>query len=280
MIPSTLLDWLIARYPTAKRQTFKRMLQANQIRIDGVPARNLKQPIAGANAVRVAERQAISTPNRRSGLPFVIVHEDADLLIINKPAGLLTSTGPREKRPTAWAAVQEYLSINEPNARPGLIHRLDRDAAGLLVFSKNGEAYRSLKTQFFHHTVTRVYHAVVHGRVNPEAGRIESFLSERADGTVHSARTGQRAITDYETLKSSKKATLLRLQLLTGRKHQIRVHLAERGHPIVGDTLYDEKNAKGALLLMAVELQFDHPSGGKRVTFQLRTPDWINALTA
>src|SRR5262245_66217776 len=103
-----------------------------------------------------------------------IIHEDVDILVVAKPAGLLTSTVPRERRPTLLKMVREYAAQHDPRARVGLIHRLDRDASGLLVFSKNHDAYESLKRQFFRHTVDRIYLAVVRGRLNPPAGKIRS----------------------------------------------------------------------------------------------------------
>ncbi|MBV8780121.1 MAG: RluA family pseudouridine synthase [Phycisphaerae bacterium] len=206
-------------------------------------------------------------------LPFTIVHEDRDVLVIDKPPGLLSSSGARDRRVTAWGVVQDYLAATDRAARPGLIHRLDRDASGLLVFSKNSSAYRSLKSQFFHHTVTRAYAAVVHGKINPAKGRIESRLIERVDGTVRSTgRGGQRAITDYETIESNKSFSLLRVTLLTGRKHQIRVQLSEREHPIVGDAVYGSSDKLEPLRLTAIELQFDHPTNGERVTFKREIP--------
>src|SRR5207237_1249712 len=131
--------------------------------------------------------------------PFSIVHEDDDILVIDKPAGLLTSTVPRERRPTALALLRDYLARHDPQARLGLIHRLDRDASGLLVFSKNHEAFRSLKQQFFKHTVKRIYSAVVDGKLNPPGGRIKSRLVELPDGSVRSTKRqdgGERAISD------------------------------------------------------------------------------------
>src|SRR5437870_2251094 len=115
-----------------------------------------------------------------------IIYEDRDLLVIDKPAGLLTSTNERERRPTALAMVREHVAQREPRTRVGLIHRLDREASGLLVFSKSQLAYRSLKTQFFKHTVGREYQAIVHGKPSPPKGRLESRLIEWRDGTVHS----------------------------------------------------------------------------------------------
>jgi len=166
-----------------------------------------------------------------------------------------------------------------------LIHRLDRDASGLLVFSKNHAAYRSLKQQFFDHTVERVYTAVVHGVPTPRSGRIESRLVERADGTVYSTPrpdAGQRAVTDYETLDHRRGRSVLRVKLHTGRKHQIRVHLSERGVPIVGDPVYlprDGRKVESAprLLLAATKLSLTHPRTGKRLTFEVPPPKEFEA---
>jgi len=205
-----------------------------------------------------------------------IVYEDDDILVVDKPAGLLTSTGPRERRPTLLARVQTHVAGNQSRARVGLIHRLDRDASGLLVFSKNDPAYRSLKSQFFHHTVGREYRAVVHGVPVPPAGRIETRLVERADGTVYSTRQhgkGQRAITDYEVIRTEGKSSLLRVILQTGRKHQIRVHLSGRGTPVVGDISYGpDKSAARRLMLAATRLTLAHPRTGDSMTFAIPIP--------
>ncbi len=205
-----------------------------------------------------------------------IVYEDADILVINKPAGLLTSTVPRERRPTLLAMVREYLQSTDRRVRVGLIHRLDRDAAGLLVFSKNDAAYQSLKSQLFHRTMKRVYSAVVVGVLQPPKGRIESRLVELPTGKVRSTKQhgkGEVAITDYEVLKSHNGRSLLRVSLHTGRKHQIRAHLSEKGHPIIGDPVYGPNTLKSPrLLLAATELSFDHPRTGKPAHFTIDLP--------
>jgi 23S rRNA pseudouridine1911/1915/1917 synthase len=285
----SLANRLRERFPKAKTQTLKRMVEAGRVRVNGKRAAKLSQVISVTDVIEVDERpDAARTskrpPSPRTKLsPLQLVHEDEDVLVVNKPPGLLTSTIPREPRPTALAIVRAYVESSDPRARVGLIHRLDRDAGGLLVFSKNNDAYESLKTQFFKHTVERVYEAVVHGTPNPLSGRIESRLVERADGSIRSTdehAKGQRAITDYELLKPAGKGlSVIRLTLLTGRKHQIRVHLSERGWPIVGDTVYGDTtddtrgNPKGddktGLMLRAVALAFDHPRTGKRVRFEL-----------
>ena len=207
-----------------------------------------------------------------------IVFEDQDILVIAKPAGVLTSTTPREKRPTLLAAVESHIARYSPRARLGLIHRLDRDAAGLLVFSKCHEAYHLLKNQFFHHTVTRLYTAVVEGTVKPAKGTIRSNLEERADGTVYSTKrphSGQPSRTDYEVVSHANGRSVLQVKLHTGRKHQVRVHLSERGTPIVGDPMYGKPEPAG-LHLAATSLAFDHPRTGKRVEFHLPPPAWLS----
>ena len=283
----SLLDALARRFPTAKRQTLRRMLADGRVRLNGQRAIKASQAVEAGDDIVITPTAdgrggRDGSTHRAAGLlaPATLIHEDDDLLVIDKPAGLLTSTVPREKRPTALAKVRAYVAAASPGARVGLIHRLDRDASGLLVFSKSHGAYESLKSQFFHHTVERIYEATVHGQVTPRKGRIETNLIERADGTVRVAserevagHKGQRAVTDYEVLRKEPGRSILRVRLQTGRKHQIRVHLSHRGWPIVGDSVYGKKSAQaGALRLRATVLALDHPRSGKRMTFTALTP--------
>lgn len=222
----------------------------------------------------------------------LIVYEDQDILLINKPQGMLTSSGPRDQRPTLWRMVQKRARDQKHRRQMGIIHRLDRDACGLLVFSKNNLAYQSLKKQFFKHTVQRVYLAITSGNVRPSKGTITSYLVESADGSVHKSNrpgVGERAISHYELCETVGGYSLVRVTLETGRKHQIRVHLASLGHPIVGDPMYQApplspqqkkprtvspKNTTGQkLMLVAGKLCLDHPRTGKRLVFEIPLPD-------
>jgi 23S rRNA pseudouridine1911/1915/1917 synthase len=271
MEPATLLEWLTQKYPLAKRQTFKRMLEARRVRINGQPVRKLTQPILSDDKVDVLDRPQPRPSPKLAGVVF----EDEDILVVDKPAGLLTSTVPNEKRPTLLAKVRDYVSCQDPKARVGLIHRLDADASGLLVFSKNDQAFRSLKSQFFDRTAWREYRAVVRGIPDPSAARIQTRLVERADGTAHSTRQsgkGEMAITHYTVLKSEKKLSLVRVMLETGRKHQIRAHLSERGNPIMGDELYGGGDDAPRLMLAAVRLTIVHPRTNREVTFSIPIP--------
>lgn len=273
-----LLDWLIKRYPDAKRQTLKRMVQSGRVRIGDRRARTLRDELPDRVTVRVVDGIPSKKVATEVATPagFSVVFEDRDILVVNKPEGLLTSTTPREPRETLLALVQKYLSRSDPDVRVGLIHRLDRDASGLLIFTKNDAAYRGLKTQFFHHSVTRQYLAVVHGTPNPDRGRIRTRLVERADGSVRSTdehAAGKGAITEYETIATKRKMSLLRVTLLTGKKHQIRVHMAERGTPIVGDRVYGkEDDTTPCLMLAAILLKIAHPRTGEPMKFEIAPP--------
>jgi 23S rRNA pseudouridine1911/1915/1917 synthase len=219
--------------------------------------------------------------HRKGDLP--IVYEDEDLLVVDKPAGLLTATVPGEKRPTLWAKVEAYLERTSPRSRVGLIHRLDKDARGLLVFSKHGAAFASLKAQLKDRVMEREYHAVVLGRVKPASGTVESLLVENeVEGTVSSTtnpRRGEPAVTHYETLRAFNgspgrpAASMVKVRLETGRKHQIRVHMAEKGAPILGDILYGKSpNNRPPLMLAATRLGVIHPGTGKKVVWELPVP--------
>jgi 23S rRNA pseudouridine1911/1915/1917 synthase len=269
----TLLDHLRKQFPAAKMVTLRRMIQSMRVLVNGAPARALKQTIDESDKVEVTDRP--KTSDGRPKLAFPIIHEDDDVLVIDKPPGLLTSTNEREKRPTALAMVRQYLAATSPQARVGLIHRLDRDASGLLVFSNNPTAFRSLKSLFFEHSVRRVYHAIVKGTPSPASGRIESRLAELPDGKVKSTRrrdAGEHAISDYETIEALGNVSLMRVTLETGKKHQIRVHLAEMGCPIVNDPLYNPDPRRGRLMLIATTLEFEHPRTGKHMRFELPLP--------
>lgn len=267
LMPQTLLDRLLTLHPTAGRDALRRMVESGRVAVNGRPARSLRQPVSPADKVVVAAGAAPGTLD--------VVYEDPDLLVANKPPGLLTSTVPHEPRPTLAGLVRQHVKSNDPRAIVGIIHRLDRDASGLLVFSKNPLAYDSLKDQLKQRSMKRVYAAVVHGIPTTPARQIESWLTEYRDGTVHSVRAqsaGERAVTDYQLLSTSGTRSLLRLTLHTGRKHQIRVHLSENNLPILGDKLYAKDHPAPRLMLAAIHLSFTHPRTGKPLKFELPLP--------
>jgi len=281
---STVLEELRARFPAAKLQTLRRMIANRRVLIAGIPARTAKQPVPEGQTLRVIDnpRQHARPAQRSPKLPLKIIFEDDDVLVIDKPPGLLTSSVPREKRPTTLAILRHHVAL-PPHGRIGLVHRLDRDASGLLLFSKNDAAHRSLKRQFRDHTVHRIYVAAVTSPPPHKQGRLTSRLGELPDGSVRSTQApdkGQLAITHYEIVGRRGSLVVLRLTLHTGRKHQIRAQLCELGTPIAGDVIYRPRGGKQAgkraeakrLMLLASELAFDHPRDGRRVELKLPLP--------
>ena len=211
-----------------------------------------------------------------------VVFEDESILIIDKPAGLLTMSTATESTKTAYAALRSYLNRKKPPEKLFIVHRLDREASGLLVFAKTLEAKQRLQEQFKNHTAGRRYIAVVEGRVNDPQFTVRSYLAENAAYRVYSTqnrKAGKLAVTHVRVLKAASKATLLEVRLETGRKHQIRVHLAERGHPIVGDKVYGgRQNPIRRLALHGGHLDFAHPVTGARMSFDSPWPKVFSSL--
>ncbi|MDB5327813.1 MAG: pseudouridine synthase, RluA family [Phycisphaerales bacterium] len=265
----SLLEVLERKLPGRSRSDLRKLLSDGRVRVNGKVNKIARMPIAPGDAVRIGEEK----PPAALRPPFPIVHLDDDLLVIDKPAGLITSSTPKEKRPTALAIARAWAAVERPRAKVGLVHRLDADASGLLVFSLNNAAHASLKNQFFDHSAGRSYAAIVAAKINPPTGEIKSRLIEHVDGTVHltTSNNGQPAVTHYEVKTYKKPYTLLTVTLETGRKHQIRTHLHSRGWPIIGDRLYEGAAAE-RLMLAAVRLQLVHPRTGETITFEAPQP--------
>ncbi len=206
-----------------------------------------------------------------------IVFEDDSLIVVDKPAGLLTMGTETERSNTLYATLRSHLNSRRPPEKLFIVHRLDREASGLLVFAKSVEAKERLQNQFKDHSAGRTYTAVAEGRVLPEQFTIKSLLAENTAFRVYStenSRTGKPAVTHVRVIKRSPKTSLIEVRLETGRKHQIRVHLAERGHPIVGDKVYGSRNnGLNRLGLHGTHLEFDHPVSRKRMKFDSPYPE-------
>jgi tRNA pseudouridine32 synthase/23S rRNA pseudouridine746 synthase/23S rRNA pseudouridine1911/1915/1917 synthase len=213
---------------------------------------------------------------------LAILYEDRDILVVDKPAGLLTVGTDREKARTAYFALTEYVRKGDARSRNRIfiVHRLDRDTSGVLVFAKNAEAKFCLQGRW--DETKKRYLAVVHGRCEKRSETITTYLAENSAHGVYStadAKRGKLAHTAYTVLKETKDFALLDVELLTGRKHQIRVHLADRGHPVVGDRKYGRANrAHRCLALHARSLSFRHPVSGEELTFEAKAPAYFREL--
>jgi RluA family pseudouridine synthase len=226
------------------------------------------------------------SPTRRTSrfLPrgLAILYEDRDLLVVDKPAGLLTMGTDREKERTAYFALTDYVrkGVAKSRNRIFIVHRLDRDTSGVLVVAKTAAAKVGLQGRW--EETQKRYLAIVHGPCGKRAETITTYLAEnRTHGVYVTAdpTQGKWAQTAYTVLKETKDLALLDVALVTGRKHQIRVHLAERGHPVVGDTRYGRvTTAHRRLALHASALSFRHPVTGDAFTFEAKAPAYFTAL--
>jgi len=213
-----------------------------------------------------------------------ILYEDSDILAVVKPSGLLTMGTEREKSRTLYAILTDYVrkGYSKSPKRIFIVHRLDRDTSGILIFAKSMEAKMRLQGQW--EETEKKYIAVVHGRCKKTEGTITTYLTENKACAVFSttdATKGKLSHTAYKVLKDTKDFSLLEVNLLTGRKHQIRVHLAEIGHPVVGDKKYGkEKETYKHLALHAKSISFIHPFSGERLTFETGLPEYFNKLVA
>lgn len=221
-------------------------------------------------------------PYRHRPQGLTILHEDQDIIVIDKSSGLLTVKAKYEKQKTAHHILTEYIRRGSTRSKRYLfvVHRLDRDTSGVLVFAKSFKAMDNLKRQW--ESVTKKYLAVVHGVLTEKSGTITSYLVENDDYEVSSVKgsaKGKLARTRFKVIKETKRFSLLEIELLTGKKNQIRVHLFEKGHPIVNDDKYGNiGKIGGPLTLHSQYLTFNHPHSGKRLTFEAKVPDYFDTF--
>jgi len=259
----SLLARLRAQFPDSSGRALRRWLADGRVRIDGVVVRDARAAIRPDQAVVLGPPGRIAFP-----APLRLIHEDDDLLVVVKPPGLLTIATERERERTAYRLLWDYLARRSPPRRPFIVHRLDRETSGLLVFATSPAVKQALQEQFEARRVERAYVAVVEGRVRAGRGRLSSWLAEPG------RERRRHAITDYELLERRRDATLMALRLGTGRRHQIRVQLAELGHPIVGDREHGSRRSPiRRLCLHATRLGFVHPGTGEPVRFDSAPPE-------
>ena len=221
-------------------------------------------------------------PHRHKPQGMTILYEDRDIIVIDKSAGLLTTKANYEKERTAQQILTNYVRKGNSKSRAQIfvVHRLDRETSGVLVFAKSYKAMEILKKQW--KDTAKKYLAVVHGILAEKSGTITSYLAENEDYGVYSvqdAEKGQLAKTKFRVIKETKRFSLLEIELLTGKKNQIRVHLAEYGHPVVNDDKYGRKGRiTGRLALHSQYLSFNHPFGGKRLIFEAKTPEFFDTF--
>ena len=275
--PQSLLETLAILYPDSSKTTLRQVLQTGRVRVNGQVEKNARREVDVDELIEVGQKSV--QPVLPPGL--AILHEDDDVLVVLKSHGLLTVATERERETTAQAYLNVYLK-EKGEDRVHVVHRLDRETSGVLIFAKNFAAREKLKEKFAEHDIERVYIAVVEGALDPPSGTFRSNLLERKDLRMESVDfhpDAKLAVTHYRTIESNGRHSLLEIRLETGRKNQIRTHLAEAGHPVVGDRLYGSTtNPLGRLGLHAKLLGFDHPATGKRMVFTAPVPKSFTSL--
>jgi len=266
-----LLEALAQLYPDSSRTTLRQLLQNGRVRVNGDTEKDAKRLLDPDEILEVFAKsdQRVLPPG------IAILHEDRDIIVILKSQGLLTVATEREREATAQAYLNAYLG-SAGEDRVQVVHRLDRETSGVLVFAKNFFARERLKEQFMIHSVERIYIAVIEGAIEPPEGTIESDLFEQRDLKMVSVdfhSDAKHAVTHYRTIGAKGEYSMLEVTLETGRKNQIRAHLSEAGHPVAGDKMYGATtNPLGRLGLHAKLLGFDHPTSGKHLVFTAALP--------
>lgn len=275
--------------PELSRERLKALIVEGQV-TSASRSLNPSMKVATGQAFAVtlpppAEAEAVA-----QDIPLAIVHEDADLIVIDKPAGLVVHPAAGNLDGTLVNALlhhcQGQLSGIGGVARPGIVHRIDKDTSGLLVVAKSDRAHEGLAQQFAAHSIDRLYAAIVYGVPHPAAGTVDGWIgrsdADRKKMAVHREGRGKRAVTHYRTLQKLRGAALVECRLETGRTHQVRVHMTHLGHPLIGDPVYgrERKGFKSILetlgfrrqALHAKRLGFIHPVTGESLCFDSQIP--------
>lgn len=288
--PDLLLPCLLRSLSNHTRHEIKSFLKFGAVSVDGEPVTRHDHPLAAGEQVAVQTDRKPATRKEFLKRRLGVLHEDAVLAVMTKRPGLLTVATAKEQARTAYHELNEYLSLDSAGKAPRsrrskelfVVHRLDREASGLLLFARSHQAKLILQKNW--DRVEKRYYAVVEKAPQPAEGKIESHLAENKFLNVYTTRNpaeGKLSVTHYRTLRKTEDYALLEVRLETGRKHQIRVHLASLGHPITGDDRYGaKKNPLGRLALHAFFLSFAHPANGRIMSFQTAVPPAFKKLVS
>lgn len=275
-----LLEFLLMTFKDQSRNSVKSLLGSHRVSIDGAPVTQFNFKLFPGDTVIIS-----NSPIRkktRSNLP--IIYEDNDIIVINKPSKLLSVPSDNEKGSTAFRMVNDYLQQKDKHNRAFIVHRLDEDTSGVLMFAKNDKMARALTDgdNWNNLVKKRGYYAIVEGTLKNKEGTIRSYLKKNSQNMMYSSKKkgdGQLAITDYKVIKENQKYSFVDVDIKTGRKNQIRVHFGDLGHFIIGDDKYGEpSNPIKRLGLHAYELDIIHPFTGKSMKFKAPIPSEFSNL--
>ncbi|MCQ2087325.1 MAG: RluA family pseudouridine synthase [Bacilli bacterium] len=283
------LDKVLAIFCSEKSRSYlSKVIDEGLVKVNGEVAKSsLKVKENDLIEITYPEDKTISL--KGEDIPLNIIYEDSDILIIDKPQGLVVHPAAGHWEGTLVNAVLNHckdLSTINGVIRPGIVHRIDKDTSGLICIAKNDEAHHKLAEQLKDHTMNREYVALVKGVIKENSGTIDMPIGRHKGNRLKMAadRDGKTAITHFTVLDRFETHTLVGLKLVTGRTHQIRVHMSEIGFPVEGDPLYYGKHYdalyQGGQLLTAVKLSLIHPSTGELMTFETKLPPYFDEVMA
>ena len=283
------IDALLARQGDIRsRSAAARLLDAGLVTLRGAPVRK-SYTVAAGDAFAVALPDPVPARAQAQAIPLDVVYEDKDLIVVNKPRGMVVHPAPGHPDGTLVNALLAHcggsLSGVGGQLRPGIVHRIDKDTSGLVIAAKNDRTHEALAAQLKDHTLSRVYDAVCHGGFRDDAGTVDAPIGRDPRDRQRMAVTDKNsrpAVTHWQVLARYGRYTYIRCRLETGRTHQIRVHMAHTGHPLLGDTVYGGRRDKGleTQCLHARGLAFIHPATGRPVELWTDLPDWFQAVLA
>ncbi|MCI8304015.1 MAG: RluA family pseudouridine synthase [Lawsonibacter sp.] len=281
-------DALLSRaVPNLTRSGAQRLLEQGAVTLEGQPVRKNYKPAPGqVLTVFLPDPEPIDVVPQ--SIPLDVVYEDGDVIVVNKPVGLVVHPAPGHPDGTLVNALLYHcgtsLSGINGQLRPGIVHRIDRDTSGLIIAAKNDKAHLALAAQLQDHTLARVYEAVAVGNLREDSGTVNAPVGRHPADRKKMAvdrKNGREAVTHWSVLARYPGFTHVECRLETGRTHQIRVHLASIGHPLLGDVVYGNKKPVPGLAgqcLHARRLRFLHPSTGDAVELECPLPDWFQEI--
>ncbi len=279
--PMELMAFLAAKMPDASRTKLKTLLAKRVVYVDNVITTQYNFPLQPGMKVQVSRKKG----NREFHNPWVkIIYEDAYLIVIEKMEGLLSVNFERKRAMTAYSILNAYVQRSNKQRRVYVVHRLDRDTSGIMMFAKDERTQHTLRDNWHDFVTDRRYVAVVTGEIAPPVGTVHSWLTDHTYYVSSSPVDdgGKESVTHYRTIKCANGYSLVELMLETGRKNQIRVHAQDLGHPVVGDHRYgvEDFNPIGRLALHAFKLAFIHPVTGEQMCFETPYPAPFKRLVA
>ena len=273
-----LLEFLFETFPSQSRNSVKSLLSSRRVSVDGAPITQFNFKLFPGDTI-IISNTAIRRKTR-SNLP--IIYEDDEFIVINKPSGLLSIASDKEKGSTAYRMLSDYVQQKDKHNRIFVVHRLDEDTSGVLMVAKNPNIQKLLQDNWNDIVTKRGYYAIVEGIMENKQGTVKSYLRKNAQNLMYSVKSpkdSQLAITHYKVMQESEKYSLLDVNIDTGRKNQIRVHMGDLGHHVIGDDKYGEPaNPLKRLGLHAYCLEFTHPIKKKKMRFEAPMPKEFKTL--